>query len=132
MNLFNSAAFRAVQLGLDGSHLRQQAITQNIANVDTPNYKAKNVSFKQMLDAELQKKTLVAYRTDERHIPFSNERKSPIVWETRSTTYNHNGNNVDIDVEMAELAKNQIYYNALIDRMNGQFQSLQTVIRGGR
>lgn len=132
MNLFQSPAFLAVERGLDGATLRQRAITQNIANVDTPNYKAKNVSFKEVLNQELHKKRLSAYRTDERHIPFSNEKKGPFVWETRTTTYNHNGNNVDIDVEMAELAKNQIYYNALIDRLNGQFQSLQTVIRGGR
>lgn len=45
--------------------------------------------------------------------------------------YSHNGNNVDIDKEMAELAENQIYYNGLVDRINGKFGSLQTVIRGG-
>ena len=48
------------------------------------------------------------------------------------STYNHNGNSVDMDQEMAELAKNQIYYNALMERINGKFAVLQTVIRGGK
>ena len=45
--------------------------------------------------------------------------------------YNHNGNNVDVDHEMAELAKNQLYYQAVVDRLNGKFSSLEKVIRGG-
>ncbi len=132
MNLFGSSTFISLERGLDGSQLRQKTIANNIANVDTPNYKAKTVTFKEMLDEELSKKSFSAYRTNERHLPFSNERNSPVVTEMRNTTYNHNGNNVDVDLEMAELAKNQIYYNALIERMNGQLQSLQTVIRGGK
>lgn len=75
-------------------------------------------------------------RTHPKHIDFSNRSfgsNSPFhIVERRNTTYNHNGNNVDIDKEMTELAKNQIYYQALVDRMNGKFNSLQTVIKGGR
>jgi flagellar basal-body rod protein FlgB len=39
---------------------------------------------------------------------------------------------VDIDKEMTDLAANQIYYNAVTDRLSGKFQSLQDVIRGGK
>lgn len=46
--------------------------------------------------------------------------------------FNHNGNNVDIDFEMSQMAQNQIYYNALIDRLNGQFNSIKTVLGSGR
>ena len=42
------------------------------------------------------------------------------------------GNSVDIDKEMADLASNQIYYNALTERISGKFSSLQNVIRGGK
>lgn len=75
---------------------------------------------------------LQARTTNERHLNFGEEENRPYrIVKDASTTYNHNGNNVDIDREMSELAKNQIYYNSLIDRMNGKFSSLQSVIRGG-
>lgn len=131
MDLFGSSTFKALERGLDGSLMRQQAISQNIANVDTPNYKAKNVTFKQTLNEAMNQPTFRAYRTNEKHLEFSKNQSSPVVETSRNTMYNHNQNNVDIDLEMAELAKNQIYYNALIDRLNGRFTSLQTVIRGG-
>ncbi|GAB3793939.1 flagellar basal body rod protein FlgB [Virgibacillus kimchii] len=110
---------------------KNQSISNNIANVDTPNYKAKNVVFKDVLNNEITN-GMEPKRTHERHLPFSNTSASPYsVTVQHNTSYNHNGNNVDIDREMAELAKNQIYYQALIDRMNGKLGSIQTVIRGG-
>jgi flagellar basal-body rod protein FlgB len=132
LDLFGSSTFKALERGLAGSQLRQNAISQNIANVDTPNYKAKQVSFKHTLNDAINHSVMKANRTNDRHLDFSSTKQTPIVETNRSTMYNHNGNNVDIDMEMAELAKNQIYYNALIDRLNGRFTSLQTVIRGGK
>ncbi|WP_164215454.1 flagellar basal body rod protein FlgB [Virgibacillus sp. YIM 98842] len=110
---------------------KNQTIANNIANVDTPNYKAKNVVFKDVLHNEITQDQ-EAKRTHEKHLPFSNTSGSSYnVVEQRNTSYNHNGNNVDIDKEMAELAKNQIYYQALVDRLNGKFGSIQTAVRGG-
>ncbi|WP_017727305.1 flagellar basal body rod protein FlgB [Halalkalibacterium ligniniphilum] len=132
MNLFAGASFSALERGLDASSLRQKVISQNIANVDTPNYKAKQVNFKHVFNDALERQRLHAKRTDERHYEFGRSHQQPYVESVRNTMYNHNNNNVDIDLEMAELAQNQIYYNALIDRVNGRFNSLQSVIRGGR
>ncbi|ARK31005.1 flagellar basal body rod protein FlgB [Halalkalibacter krulwichiae] len=131
MDLFGGSSFIALQRGLEGAQVRQKTITQNIANVDTPNYKAKQINFKHTLDEALKDSNFRANRTNEKHVEFSSTLSTPSVQVNRSSVYNHNGNNVDIDVEMAELAKNQIYYNALIDRINGRFNSLQTVIKGG-
>ncbi|MDT8859032.1 flagellar basal body rod protein FlgB [Alkalihalobacillus sp. MEB130] len=130
MDLFGSGAFKALERGVAGAQMRQNAISHNIANVDTPNYKAKQVNFRHTLDEAMS--SLKANRTNDRHFEFSRAQNSITVETNRQTMYNHNGNNVDIDLEMAELAKNQIYYNALIDRLNGRFTSLQTVIRGGK
>ncbi|WP_100408165.1 flagellar basal body rod protein FlgB [Bacillus solitudinis] len=131
MNLFSSSSFRVLEKGLDGSQLRQKAISQNIANVDTPNYKAKAVSFKETLDDVMNQKSLKAYRTNQQHLEFNTMNKEPKIQISQNTMYNHNLNNVDIDQEMASLAKNQIYYNALIERINGRFSSMKNVI-GGR
>ena len=46
-------------------------------------------------------------------------------------SYRNNGNGVDMDKEQANLATNQIHYNALVDRVSGKLNTLQTVIRGG-
>nr|WP_309475260.1 flagellar basal body rod protein FlgB [Bacillus sp. 03113] len=120
-----------IESALGYSSLKQKVISQNIANIDTPNYKAKNVSFKEILQKETSQ-NLVANRSDQRHISFENNQNQMGSVVRRNTTYNHNGNSVDLDQEMSDLASNQIYYNALVERMNGKFSTLQNVIRGGK
>ena len=106
-------------------------IAQNIANVDTPNYKAKTVSFKDILeDTKMQQ--LPAYKTTEKHMDFKQINREQAIIDRSSFRFRHDGNGVDMDTEQAELAKNQIYYNAVVDRLNGKFNTLQTVIKGGR
>ncbi len=110
---------------------KNQTISNNIANVDTPNYKAKNAVFKNILN-ESMSQNVEAKRTHERHLSFNGTSDSSYQIMTKNnTSYNSNGNNVDVDKEMAELAKNQIYYQALVDRINGKFGSLQKVLQGG-
>lgn len=116
---------------LDYAIRRNEQIATNIANVDTPNYKAKDIAFKDILNEKLRT-SLQAKRTHEKHLPFQIETRTYHTFLKKNLQYNHNGNNVDIDKEMANLAKNQIYYQSLVDRMNGKFTDLQTVIRGGR
>ncbi|WP_010093435.1 flagellar basal body rod protein FlgB [Ornithinibacillus scapharcae] len=131
MDLF-SGTINTLQKSLNYASVKNQTIASNIANVDTPNYKAKDVVFKDVLQQELSG-SLTAKRTHPRHIPFENDQNVSFkTIQRNNTVFNHNGNNVDIDKEMAELAQNQIYYQSLVDRLNGKFNSLQTVIRGGR
>lgn len=126
MKLFSNS-IQSLENALAYSSLKQKAISNNIANVDTPNYKAQEVNFK----TELDRATIKANRSDSRHFEFKRG-SSNIELNTKATTsYNHNGNNVDIDKEMAEMAQNQIYYNVLVDRMNGKFNSLKEVLKGG-
>lgn len=111
--------------------MKNRVIANNISNVDTPFYKAKQVSFKNVLSKEVHKQ-MTAKKTHLKHLDFSStNHNSYIITQKNNTTYNHNGNNVDIDHEMSELAKNQIYYQGLVDRINGKFNSIQTVLRGG-
>ncbi|GAA0329832.1 flagellar basal body rod protein FlgB [Oceanobacillus sp. FSL W7-1281] len=129
MDLF-SGTIGNLENSIQYASAKNNVISNNISNADTPNYKAEKVSFKSALENEIS--GLQARTTNERHLNFGEEENRPYrIVKDASTTYNHNGNNVDIDKEMSELAKNQIYYNSLIDRMNGKFSSLQSVIRGG-
>ncbi|MBS4207630.1 flagellar basal body rod protein FlgB [Bacillus sp. FJAT-50079] len=130
MKLF-SGNIHLLENALGYSSLNQKAIAQNIANVDVPNYKRKEVSFKQML-SEASGKPLNAYRSDPRHFHIQANSEHTSMYEVKQQTYHHNGNNVDIDKEMSDLAANQIYYQALVERINGKFSTLQNVIRGGK
>lgn len=116
--------------GLAYASVKQKTIAQNIANVDTPNYKSKDVSFEQIF-SEAKRSSLTAYRTDNKHFDFQMRDYSPGVFSYANMRYRQNGNGVDMDKEQANLATNQIYYNALIDRVSGKLNSLQTVIKGG-
>ena len=121
----------SLENGLSYATLTQKTIANNIANVDTPNYKAKNVDFKNMLEEE-KRSSVSAYRTDNRHYDFSMTQSTPGVSNIDNMRYRNNGNAVDMDEQQAKMAENQIYYNALIDRMNGKLNTLSTVIRGGK
>ncbi|MBE4908735.1 flagellar basal body rod protein FlgB [Bacillus luteolus] len=131
MKLFSST-ITTLEQAMNYSTAKQKVISHNIANSDTPNYKTKSVSFNSEFSRVL-KDSMQANKTDIRHYDFkSTNSKSFSVFTKNSSSYNHNGNNVDIDKEMTELAKNQIYYNAVADRIGSKFNSLKTVIRGGK
>lgn len=132
LKLFSSDSMKLLERSLSYSSLKQRTIANNIANVDTPNYKAKDVSFHSQLQSELEG-SFKAKRTDPRHIPFgSSETANFHVYSKQNTSYKHNGNNVDIDLEMAEMAKNQIYYNVLVERMSSKFNGLKEALKGGQ
>ncbi|GAA0331771.1 flagellar basal body rod protein FlgB [Bacillus carboniphilus] len=129
MKLFSNI-FTSLEQGLQYSTMKQNAISDNIANVDTPNYKAKSVSFQDTLQKAT--KELDGLRTDPRHFEIKAKTQNPFIQARSNYLYNNNGNSVDMDKEMTDLAKNQIYYNALVERLNGKFSSLQSVIKGGQ
>lgn len=129
MDIFSTT--KLLESALNGASLKHKIIASNIANVDTPYYKSKEVTFKTALNNAMGQKSLKSYRTHEKHIRFSTEQEEPFHAKVRSNPnlmFNHNGNNVDMDYEMAQLAKNQIWYSALVDRTNSKFQSLKSVI----
>lgn len=129
MDLFGGT-IKNLENGLNYATVRQKTIAQNIANVDTPNYKAKSVSFKDLLQ-EANNEALTANRTDARHINFTGESTTPGVYSYENLKYRQDRNGVDMDTEQANLAKNTIYYNALIERVSSKFNTLQTVLKGG-
>ncbi|HEX6922868.1 MAG TPA: flagellar basal body rod protein FlgB [Bacillales bacterium] len=127
MNWFSNNTIFGLEKALNRTSLREKTIAQNVANVDTPNYKTKRVVFKDELDHALR-----AHRVDSRHFEFSTSSDAAYVRTETNTVFNNNGNNVDMDREMAALAKNQIKYNALITRLNSEFRQLKLVLRGGK
>lgn len=130
MYLFGGT-INSLEKGLSYATLKNKAIAQNIANVDTPNYKTKEVSFKDVF-ADAKKSTISATRTDARHYDFQIDVGKNGVYANENFRSRPNGNAVNMDAEQAKLAENTIYYNALIERINGKFGTLNTVIKGGK
>lgn len=129
MEIYGST-INLLEKGLDYASAKGKAISQNIANVDTPNYKARHVNFKEVFSNE-RSKGLEAYKTDAKHIDFTHSTPSKTI-NVSNLRYRQDRNGVDMDKQQADLAANQIYNAALIERINGKFTSLQSVIKGGR
>lgn len=137
MDAFNTKSMQILERSLDAASLRQKVLANNIANVDTPNFKRSDVSFDAALQNYLNQDgtSIQGTMTDPRHIPIgasSFTEIRPEIMVEQSTTVNNNGNNVDIDSEMTQLAVNQIKYNALVQEANGYFSRLRSAIQGGR
>ena len=134
----NSSNFNYLPRALEAANIRQEVIAHNIANVNTPNYKKSNLVFEDMLAKELYgedtKGKLQMVRTRDKHLPAPNTPfvAIPTIVQEHRTLMRVDDNNVDVDIEMATLAKNQIYYNALATQMSGYVQELKNVITSGQ
>lgn len=121
----------SLEKGLSYATLKNKAIAQNIANVDTPNYKTKEVSFKDVFN-DAKQSTISANRTDKKHYDIKMNMGGSSVYSNENFRSRANGNAVNMDAEQAKLAENTIYYNALIDRISSKFSTLNNVVKGGR
>ncbi len=133
-NLFGKSSI--LEKSLNASWTRNDIISQNLANVDTPQYKRKDVAFEEYLNDSMGKR-LEGTVTDKRHIAINSKGKvdnvePELVEDNSDSSMRIDGNNVDIDSEMANLAKNQIKYNALIQMLNGSYSKIKSVISEGR
>lgn len=117
---------------MDASSLKHEVISNNIANIETPGYKRKKVVFEALLLDSLEHMKLRMKKTDAMHMDSGIE-SAPFYVETdHGMSERIDGNSVNIDIEMAEEAKNNIKYNALINQTSGQIRRLRSAIRGGK
>lgn len=122
VNLLKSAA--------DASWTREEVLTNNIANVDTPNYKRQDVEFSSYLANALQRSGKNSSSLTQRVNNVDYKDISIRTYTDNSTlSYRTDGNNVDLSTENVELALEQINYNALIDSMNNEFSRFKSVLK---
>ncbi len=119
---------------LDGLWLRNKVINHNISNANTPNYKKLTVNFEDNLKKALEKQGSNLYTTHEKHISNSAtiDRIQPNITVENNNSYRIDGNNVDIDVESANLAKNAIMYNGVVNQIISELNKVKSVINEGR
>lgn len=114
----------------DASWTREEVLTNNIANVDTPNYKRQDVDFTTYLRSALSRTNGGSSSLTNRVNNLNYNDIAIRTYTDNSTlSYRLDGNNVDISTENVELASEQINYNALIDSMNNEFSRFKTVLK---
>lgn len=104
--------YNLIKMGLDATELRSKSIANNIANINTPGYKRKYVTFEETLDNN-----------------FKNTPKIEIK-EDKSNSVRFDGNNVDLENEKVNQAANSLQYNALITISNIKLAMTKGVISG--
>lgn len=129
--LFSDDAFRAGKIALNGLALRQEIIGQNLANVDTPDYRAQSVSFEDALRRALKDDTHIKLNTNHpMHLDRSNPEISFQVRPRAGGVLRADGNNVDIDVEMSQMVETGIRYQALTQAVSKKLLLLKTIATG--
>lgn len=132
-SITGSAQAYVLEKALSASSLRQKTISNNIANVNTPKFKRSEVLFEDILQQKMSgSQQLDLAKTNEKHISTQPQALAPTMRMVADNSFRTDGNNVDIDIEMANMAKNSIYYDALAQQLSRYFTTLKSVIKEGR
>jgi len=132
-SITGSAQAYVLEKALSASSLRQKTISNNIANVNTPKFKRSEVLFEDILQQKMSgSQQLDLAKTNEKHISTQSQALAPTMRMVADNSFRTDGNNVDIDIEMANMAKNSIYYDALAQQLSRYFTTLKSVIKEGR
>ncbi|GFI21903.1 flagellar basal body rod protein FlgB [Lachnospiraceae bacterium] len=129
--LNNSGVFDYINVlgtSMDAASTRNDIINNNIANVNTPNYKRKDIRFETELKHAFARATQDS--VDARVKNLDLEALTPEIYtDYAELSFRYDGNNVDINNENAILAKNQIKYNGMMELLNKNFSQLKSVMK---
>jgi flagellar basal-body rod protein FlgB len=139
VKLFDGTKIPVLNRALDAYALRHKTIATNVANITTPGYRARTVTFEDQLASAMQTPPFPGVVTNERHMPFGGPSIASVTPQVEQPPADANLqgdarasgiNNVDLDQEMAELAKNQIRFRFSTRLIGDTFRGLQRSIRG--
>lgn len=121
MNI-NDKTLQALAAGMKFREMRQEVISSNVANAETPGYKAKRLDFEKALARALDVDGQMGMKVeDDKHYDVGNggfENLEPEVYEDPNGVVNESGNTVNREDEMARMAQNKIMYDALVQLTN--------------
>jgi flagellar basal-body rod protein FlgB len=116
--------------------LRHNITSANIANAETPNYKAKKLDFEEALARAVDTDGLKSMNTsDEAHFALGAgpiHSLTPEIYENPEGAVNNDRNNVDLEREMAALSENNIHYKAALQLINKKLAALRYAVSEGR
>ncbi|MBP9712255.1 MAG: flagellar basal body rod protein FlgB [Sterolibacterium sp.] len=121
------------QTSLNLRAYRQELLASNIANADTPNYKARDIDFKSALNGALGKSqgsalSLAQTTAGHQQVPGSNRFGAALMYRGESQS-SVDGNTVNMDTERAAFAENAIQMEALISFVNHQFKLMSAALQ---
>jgi flagellar basal-body rod protein FlgB len=125
MNWLDSISSTLLQKDLDGLWCRQQVISDNMANFETPGYKQKTVSF----ESELRN-AMEASKASMKDTMARVGSVQPVTAEDKSHTYRADGNGVDLEQQMTDMFRTTSNYSYSIQQMSDYFSRLRTAITG--
>lgn len=114
---------------LDASWARHEFLASNLANAETPGFKRQDLDFQSYLRSALSPGIAVS-TTHPRHI--SSTGPKPLYVTTDPSSLTPDGNNVDVDREMAEVSSNALYYTAVLRQLGEHLGLLRKAITEGR
>ena len=126
----------ALRGALDAAGLRQRATAHNLANAETPGYRRFAVVFEELLAARQQaaaRRKVRLRQTHEAHLDgLPRAPLIPVVVRDTTTYVRNDGNNVDLERELALLSKNGLFYQATLRTLAARLGALRTAITEGR
>lgn len=128
--MISSSAFdyiNVLEKAANASWLREQTITNNLANVDTPGYKRRDVDFESVLRRELGNIKYTSLDSRIENVDLEHLEARTYI-DASNYSYREDRNNVDVDMENVELASEKIRYDALTDSMSHEFSRLRTAM----
>ncbi|MEX2373412.1 MAG: flagellar basal body rod protein FlgB [Dehalococcoidia bacterium] len=132
--IMDGSMFSVARQALSGLSRRQGAIASNVANVDTPGYARREVTFEDALRLQVDSNSSRLRTTDARHIAstLASSEANGSAGRTRDVVSERNdANNVNIDEEMLLLVDTQLRFQALSQTTGRRITTLRGVIRGG-
>lgn len=123
---------RILEKGLDLSMVRQRLLVENVANVETPGYKRKDLDFESILQKEYQKgenQKLKLRTTDLSHWEGTTGRTPLALVKEEEFSVRQDGSGVDMEKEMTIVLENALYYQTLSKMVAGKLNSLSVAIR---
>ena len=127
---------KALATSLNMRQMRQELIASNVANAETPGYKAKRIDFEaalaRALDIDKQQSLL---SNDEKHFNVGGggfDNLEPTIYNDANGILSEDGNTVDRDAEMSKMAENKILYDASVQLLNKKLGLLKYVIGSER
>lgn len=131
MKLFNDASYKGIHAALDGSFKRHAVLTGNLANANTPKYRARDFDFQNQLEQAVSgNKDDELKTTHPSHMDLSSESMSRVVYDNLSTV-KADGNNVDLDKTMGDISENARLYNGAATLLSMKMRILRRIATSG-
>jgi len=127
-----SKIFDRLEYYMSLTNLRHDILSANIANAETPNYKPFDLVFTDIFNGPETGETIPIKITNENHLKLTSLSSMPRLVVTYPLTIGQDGNWVDIDYQMAQLAENTLKYEIAAKLIAKKFSQLKLAINEGR